>query len=210
MDAPPIQYCRTAAGVNIAYWTLGEGPPLLFLLPPTASHLALEWKLPTYRAFYERVAEDFTVVRYATRNAGESARDVPDLSIEELAERKSAVESKDLHPKKCKAMFAVEIVSRFHDGAAGEEAEKEFDRVHAAGKLPTDMEEHTLAGTQKLLEVLLSVGLSESKSAARRSFKEGAVRVDGERVKDLGAELKAPGEYVVQIGKKRFRKIILS
>ena len=82
MDAPPIQYCRTEDGVNIAYWTRGDGPPLLFLVAPTASHLALEWKLPTFRAFYERLARDFTVVRYATRNAGESARDVSDLSIE--------------------------------------------------------------------------------------------------------------------------------
>ena len=39
MDAPPIQYARTEDGVNIAYWTLGEGPPVLMFSLPTLSHL---------------------------------------------------------------------------------------------------------------------------------------------------------------------------
>ena len=45
MDAPPIQYARTEDGVNIAYWTLGEGVPMVFAVPATGSHLGLEWAI---------------------------------------------------------------------------------------------------------------------------------------------------------------------
>ncbi len=53
MDAPPIQYCRTDDGVNIAYSTLGEGPSALFLHPPAVDHLTLEWGVPRFRKMQE-------------------------------------------------------------------------------------------------------------------------------------------------------------
>ena len=81
MDAPPIQYARTDDGVNIAYWTLGEGFPLLTLNAPTLSHLGLEWQLPAWRSWYEQLASRFQVIRYSTRNAGLSDRNITDLSL---------------------------------------------------------------------------------------------------------------------------------
>ena len=70
MNAPPIQYCRTDDGVNIAYWTLGEGPTVVIVEDPGGSHVALEWDIPAYRRFYLRLAEQFRVVRYNPRCSG--------------------------------------------------------------------------------------------------------------------------------------------
>jgi class 3 adenylate cyclase len=71
--------------VNIAYWTLGEGPTLLVLSLPTLSHLELEWAVPSFRTFYQALAERFTMVRYSTRNARLSDQDVEDLSIDAMS-----------------------------------------------------------------------------------------------------------------------------
>ena len=90
MDAPPIQYCRTEGGVNIAYWTLGEGPAVLPVYTPNSSHIVLEWDVPGFRRAYELLARDFRVIRYNPRCSGLSDSG-DDLSTEGLAQDISAV-----------------------------------------------------------------------------------------------------------------------
>lgn len=90
MDAPPIQYCRTEDGVNIAYWTLGEGPAVLPVYTPNSSHIALEWDVPGFRRAYEMLARDFRVIRYNPRCSGLSDSG-DDLSTEGLGQDISAV-----------------------------------------------------------------------------------------------------------------------
>jgi len=75
MDAPPIQYAKTADGVNIAFWTLGEGPPLVILPNVFGSHVQLEWEQDDRRTAFERLAQRATVIRYDWRGMGLSQRD---------------------------------------------------------------------------------------------------------------------------------------
>ncbi|MEE8518724.1 MAG: hypothetical protein V3S98_06330, partial [Dehalococcoidia bacterium] len=79
---PRIQYARTADGVSIAYYTLGEGMPLVAMPSPPLSHLELEWQNPEYRRWHEWLAEKRMVVRYDGRGSGLSDRDVTDFSLE--------------------------------------------------------------------------------------------------------------------------------
>ena len=76
MDAPPIQYARTEDGVSIAYWTMGAGPPLLWL--PLAPWPWVVWQsLPESQAWYERIAARWQLVQYDQRAVGLSrAQDV--------------------------------------------------------------------------------------------------------------------------------------
>ncbi len=78
---PSIQYAKTKDGVSIAFWTLGEGIPLVHLSFPY-SHIQLEWQLPESRIWYERLAEKRRVVRYDARGTGLSDRDVTDFSLD--------------------------------------------------------------------------------------------------------------------------------
>lgn len=80
MPAPPIHYTRTNDGVDIAYWTLGEGPTLFILHPPVDSHIAVEWEVPRVRRFYEDLARDFRIVRANPRCCGLSG-DSEDFSV---------------------------------------------------------------------------------------------------------------------------------
>jgi class 3 adenylate cyclase len=91
MDAPPIQYARTEDGVNIAYWSLGEGPPLLILNRPVNSHLELEWHVPSIRAGYEALARKYEVIRYDPRSAGLSDRDTSDMRLDTMAAEVASV-----------------------------------------------------------------------------------------------------------------------
>jgi class 3 adenylate cyclase len=78
---PRIQYAQTADGVSIAFWTLGEGMPLVHM-PLLYSHIQLEWQLPECRRWYERLAQKRKLVRFDTRGFGLSQREVPDLSLD--------------------------------------------------------------------------------------------------------------------------------
>ena len=80
---PRIQYAKASDGVNIAYWTLGEGEgdPLVFM-PPPYSHSQLEWQLEESRYWWEQLAAPRKLIRYDQRGAGLSARDVTDFSLE--------------------------------------------------------------------------------------------------------------------------------
>ena len=60
---PRIQYAQTKDGVSIAYWTLGEGLPLLLMYTGGFSHIQLEWEIPQLRRVYERLAQNLMLVR---------------------------------------------------------------------------------------------------------------------------------------------------
>jgi len=79
---PRIQYAKTADGVNIAFWTLGEGTPFVHMPVLPWSHIQLEWQDPGFRRWYERVAERRRLIRYDGRGSGLSDRNVADYSLE--------------------------------------------------------------------------------------------------------------------------------
>ena len=79
---PRIQYATTSDGVSIAFTSLGEGVPLVIPPPATPwSHIELEWQIPEWRHWYEHLTERCRVIRYDSRGAGLSDRDVTDLSV---------------------------------------------------------------------------------------------------------------------------------
>jgi class 3 adenylate cyclase len=73
MDAPPIQYAKTSDGVSIAYWTLGEGMPLVYI-PPMPGHVLLEWESSVFGPMYRSLAERYQLIRLDYRNSGLSQR----------------------------------------------------------------------------------------------------------------------------------------
>jgi class 3 adenylate cyclase len=79
---PRIQYAQTADGVSIAFWTLGEGTPLVYMYLGGFSHIQLEWEIPAFRRAYERIAQKRRLVRYDSRGCGLSDHDVTDYSLE--------------------------------------------------------------------------------------------------------------------------------
>ena len=79
---PAIQYVRTADGVRIAYWEVGEGAPLVVMPSTPFTHVRLEWEIPECRGWYQRLSRGRRLVRYDSRGFGLSDRRVADISLE--------------------------------------------------------------------------------------------------------------------------------
>lgn len=78
---PRIQYAKAEDGTSIAYWTLGEGAPLVYLAGGPWHHIEL-WDVPECRHWYERLAQDHMLVRYDVRGTGSSDRDIEEYSLD--------------------------------------------------------------------------------------------------------------------------------
>ena len=130
-------------------------------------------------------------------------------TLSEIAELKEQVTSGTLHPKVAKELLASEIVTRFHDSQSAETAKEEFNKVHKQNELPTDMEEFSLTSPIWIAKALVDTKLENSTSQARRDIKQGAVKIDQVKVEDEQLQLES-GEYVLQVGKRKFAKVKVS
>jgi tyrosyl-tRNA synthetase len=127
-------------------------------------------------------------------------------SLKEISELKAGVENRSLHPKKVKEALAMEIVERFHGEGTGEKAKAEFEKVFAKKDIPTDMPEFEVENGTWICQALVDAKLEPSTSQARRDIKQGAVKINQEKISDEKLELSS-GEYILQKGKKNFAKV---
>jgi tyrosyl-tRNA synthetase len=133
-----------------------------------------------------------------------------DLSEAEIAALRRRVEAGEVHPKRAKADLARRLITDFHSAPEAVAAEEEFERVFAAGGLPDEIEERTLPAGDRgtwLPRVLVALGAAASNGEARRLIRGGGVYVDGERVQGEDRELRPPGPYLLQVGKRRFFRV---
>ena len=129
-----------------------------------------------------------------------------DKSLEEIAQMKADAEEGKLHPKTAKENLAMELVARFYDEEAAKAAKAAFDNVFKANKLPEDMPEVSVEEGVWICKALVDAGIEPSTSQARRDIKQGAVRIDQEKISDEKMNLNA-GEYILQVGKRKFAKV---
>jgi len=112
------------------------------------------------------------------------------------------------NPRDVKVMLAQEMVARFHDARAADDALRDFDH-RARGGVPDTMPEMTLHGAPLAIgQLLKQAGLAASTSDALRNVDQGGVRIDGVTIADRGLKL-AAGSYVVQVGKRRFARVVV-
>lgn len=129
--------------------------------------------------------------------------------LSEIAGFKKQV-NEGANPRDIKFELAKEIIARFHDTKAAEAAQAEFIARFQQGAMPEDIEEKTVVaqdGAMGIAHLLKEVGLVSSTSEALRMIKQGAVKIDGERVEDLKLQIKAGTQHVYQVGKRKFAKV---
>jgi tyrosyl-tRNA synthetase len=144
-----------------------------------------------------------------------------DISPKELAVLKEDLAQGRKHPRQVKEDLAVELVARYHGGGAARQAAAEFAHIFREGGLPDQIDEVTLpynpmASAQitpswaLLPNILKEAGLAASTSDARRLIIQGAVKVDGEKVTEVNLELSPGRPYLLQVGKRRFKRVTLA
>ncbi|MCA3919650.1 S4 domain-containing protein, partial [Burkholderia sp.] len=129
-------------------------------------------------------------------------------SLDEIAGFKREAEG-GRNPRDFKVLLAQEIVARFHSQPDAERALEDFNH-RAKGGVPDDITSVTLAGAPLAIgQLLKQAGLVPSTSEALRNIEQGGVKIDGATVSDKGLKVEA-GEFVVQVGKRRFARITLT
>lgn len=135
------------------------------------------------------------------------------LSMDEIGKLRKGVETNSEHPMEVKHRLALTITSTFHGKDAAKRAEEEFRNVHSRKKTPKDIEtvEHKSENGKNvwIVTLLQELKLAKSGGDARRKISQGGVRIDGEKVSDVSFELKVPGDFKIQVGKKHFLHVIL-
>ena len=132
-------------------------------------------------------------------------------SSKDIEKLKNA-EKEGENPRDIKFLLAEEIVDRFHEGQ-GKKAKENFIERFQKGNTPENVENMLIdiEGESELLtRILKDCDLLKSTSEGMRLIKQGAIKVDGEKVSDDKYKLKKGKENLVQVGKKKIAKIILN
>lgn len=119
------------------------------------------------------------------------------------AERKAG---KD--PRAIKALFAAELIERFHGADAARGAAEQFAKIYSADALPDQIEEHTVTtetATLWIAKALSAVGLVKSTGEGKRLVEQGGVEVDQTRVTDANMQLERGKRYLLRVGSKNRR-----
>jgi len=120
------------------------------------------------------------------------------------------LDTRQTHPKQAKMELGKYIVRAYHNDEQAEWAAAEFDRIHAQHELPDEMPEVRVTGEeQPLAKLLAQIGMVKSNSEARRLIQQGGVKVGGEAVGDVNATIAPTTGLILQIGRRKFAKLVV-
>ena len=114
------------------------------------------------------------------------------------------------NPRDFKVKFAQEIIERFHNASAAIKALENFEARFQRGAMPDEIDELELKieGVRYgIANILKDTGLTDSTSEANRMIKQGAVKIDGEKISDPKLEIPIDSNHVYQIGKRKFARV---
>ena len=129
-------------------------------------------------------------------------------SIEAIEVLKQAVTNGE-NPRNIKVRLAQELITRFHSEAAAGSALKDFETKFSKNAIPDDIPELTFTGEMPLVNLLKEAGLVASTSDGHRMTKQGAVKINGEKVQDSRQLMPAGTTAVYQVGKRKFARITI-
>ena len=136
----------------------------------------------------------------------EIVTDLPQSEIQKISkEMKQGV----LNPRDAKMRLAKEVVVYCHSQKEADEAEKEFDSVFKENEIPEDIKEVSLGEKSlNIMDILVKAGLVSSKSEAKRMIEQGALKIDKIAEKDWKKEIEIKKGMIIQVGKRKFAKIV--
>ncbi|GAA6382400.1 tyrosine--tRNA ligase [Intestinibacter bartlettii] len=153
---------------------------------------------------YQKVMEipDELIVKYYTL--------LTDVDDEKIKEVEAKLKDKNVNPRDIKMDLAREIVSLYHTEEEVEQAEERFKMIFQMGQKPKDMDTVNVSKENfDLISTVVDKGLVSSKSEFRRLLLQGGVKINDKKI-TMEKDLPKEGEIVVQVGKKKFMKIIVS
>ncbi|MBU4264277.1 MAG: tyrosine--tRNA ligase [Proteobacteria bacterium] len=134
-----------------------------------------------------------------------------DLSSDDITALKQNMQSGLIHPKEVKKKLARELTARFYGEDAAFKAEENFERIFQKHDLPEDIPlvEVTIEEDAVWLPRLLTLaGMVSGTGEGRRMIMQNAVSLDGGKIDDVEYQVKAAGELLLKVGKRKFCKVV--
>ena len=133
-----------------------------------------------------------------------------DVSKERLAEIKVSLDNPEINPRDLKMQLAKMITTQYYDEKIAQEAENDFVNVVQNKGIPDDIKEISVEEGKFVADIMLEQGFVQSKGEAKRLILGGGVKIDGEKIVDIQAQIAFSGKdsVVLQSGKRNFVKII--
>ena len=153
---------------------------------------------------YQKVMEipDELIVKYYTL--------LTDVDDEKIKEVEAKLKDESVNPRDIKMDLAREIVSLYHTEEEVEQAEERFKMIFQMGQNPKDIDTVNVSKEDfDLISTVVDKGLVSSKSEFRRLLLQGGIKINDKKI-TMEKGLPKEGEIVVQVGKKKFMKIIVS
>ena len=153
---------------------------------------------------YQKVMEipDELIVKYYTL--------LTDVDDEKIKEVEAKLKDESVNPRDIKMDLAREIVSLYHTEEEVEQAEERFKMIFQMGQKPKDIDTVNVSKEDfDLISTVVDKGLVSSKSEFRRLLLQGGIKINDNKI-TMEKDLPKEGEIVVQVGKKKFMKIIVS
>lgn len=179
------------------------------LLVGTDGHLKMSKSYGNYIAVNDPPEEMFgKIMSIPDHVLGDYFRLLTDIPDEEIDRMLVEMSAGRLNPRDAKEHLAFVIVSDLHSPEAAEQAREHFHRVHRLREIPEQIPEVPVPGRARVLDYVVLAGFARSNNEARRLVQQGGVRLDGRRLDDPEEMLELHEPVVLQVGKRRFARLL--
>jgi len=130
------------------------------------------------------------------------------ISQEKLNSIKNDLEKGTSNPRDLKRELGREIVTLYYSAKKAQEAQDNFDKLFIKKDIPNVMDEYKLSNPEKIIYVMVRNKLVASNGDGKRMIKQGAVKLNDEKITDIHFELFPENEHILKVGKRKFLRII--
>ena len=131
--------------------------------------------------------------------------DVPQSELEKMDEQ---IASNSINPRDIKMALAHMITEEYHGKEGADKAQEDFINVVSNKGIPDDIESVKIDAEKSILDLLVELSFVQSKGEAKRLIQGGGVKIDGEKISDMGFVVKTQMDVVLQAGKRKFAKLV--
>ena len=131
--------------------------------------------------------------------------DVPQAELEKMDEE---IASNSINPRDIKMALAHMITEEYHGKEGADKAQEDFINVVSNKGIPDDIESVKIEAEKSILDLLVELSFVQSKGEAKRLIQGGGVKIDGEKISDMGFVVKPQMDAVLQAGKRKFAKLV--
>ena len=131
-----------------------------------------------------------------------------DATKDELEAYDKQIEDGSINPRNIKMKLAHQITEEYHGKEGADKAQEEFINVVSNKGIPEDIQEVKVEQGKNILDLITELKFTASRGEAKRLIQGGGVKIDGEKITDMGYTISFEGSVVLQVGKRKFAKLV--